>query len=122
MLTGERGWCGWKHSHFPGGLDQWPLTLSKQYSLLSKKDKLQNTNLTFPQTVLIDDAQKISRLNAPGFNGLEIGLKRKKHQIKGNQGEPAKNPPMLKLVFSLELKNSNFRSGRNLLSFDMDEI
>ena len=28
---------------------------------------------------------------------------------------------MLKLVFSLELKNSNFKSGENLPSFDMDE-
>ena len=28
---------------------------------------------------------------------------------------------MLKLVFSLELKNSNFRNGGNLLSFYMDE-
>ena len=50
------------------------------------------------------------------------GLKRKKHKIKGDQGEPAKNPLMLKLVFSLELKNSNFRSGGKLLSFDMDEF
>ena len=33
----------------------------------------------------------------------------------------AKNPPMLKLVFSLELKNSNFRSDGNLPSFDMVE-
>ena len=28
---------------------------------------------------------------------------------------------MLKLVFFLELRNSNFKSGENLLSFDMDE-
>ena len=28
---------------------------------------------------------------------------------------------MLKLVFPLELKNSNFRSSGNLLSFDTDE-
>ena len=32
-----------------------------------------------------------------------------------------KNPPMLQLVFSLELKNSNFRSDGNLPSFDMVE-
>ena len=49
------------------------------------------------------------------------GLKRKKHKIKGDQSEQAKNPPILKFVFSLELKNSNFKGGRNLLSFDMDE-
>ena len=49
------------------------------------------------------------------------GLKRKKHKIIGDQGEPAKNPLILKLVFSLELKNSNFKSGENLPSFDMDE-
>ena len=48
-------------------------------------------------------------------------LKRKKHQIKGDWGEPAKNSPMLKLVFSLELKNFNFRDSGNLLSFDVDE-
>ena len=42
------------------------------------------------------------------------GLKRKKHKIKGDRGEPAENPPILKLVFSLELKNFNFISGENL--------
>jgi len=49
------------------------------------------------------------------------GLKKKKHKIKGDRGKPAKNPPMLKLVFSLGLKNFNFRSGKNLPLFDMDE-
>ena len=46
---------------------------------------------------------------------------KKKHKIKGDRDEPTKNPPILKLVFPLELKNSNFRSSRNLLSFDVDE-
>ena len=41
--------------------------------------------------------------------------------IKGDQDDPAKNPSMLKLVFPLELKNSNFRSSGNLLRFDVDE-
>jgi len=71
-----------------------------------------------------DDAQKISKLNAPGFNRLVVAWKtwtKKKHKIKGNRGELAKNPSMLKLVFSLELKNSNFRGGGNLPSFNMDE-
>ena len=49
------------------------------------------------------------------------GLKRKKHKIKGDRDEPVKNLPMPKLVFSLELKNSNFESSENLPSFDMDE-
>ena len=49
------------------------------------------------------------------------GLKRKKYKIKGDRGEPAKNLSMLKLVFSLELKNSNFRDSGNLLSFGVDE-
>ena len=49
------------------------------------------------------------------------GLKRKKHKIKGDQGELAKKSPMIKLVFSLELKNSNFRDSRNLFSFDVNE-
>ena len=48
-------------------------------------------------------------------------MKRKKHKIKGDRGEPAKNPSNLKLVFSLKLKNSNFRSSGNLLSFDVDK-
>ena len=41
-------------------------------------------------------------------------LERKKHKIKGDWGEPAKNPLMLKLVFSLELGNSNSISGETL--------
>ena len=49
------------------------------------------------------------------------GLKRKKHKIKGDRGELAKNPLMFKSVFSLEFKNSNFRSGENLFSIDMAE-
>ena len=41
-------------------------------------------------------------MNAPGFNGLMITWKtwKERHQIKGDWGEPAKNPPILKLVFS----------------------
>ena len=50
------------------------------------------------------------------------GLKRKKHKIKGDRGELTKNPLMLKLVFSLGLKNSNFKSGENLPLFDTDEF
>ena len=42
---------------------------------LSKKDKLQSTNLAFPQTAPTDDTWNISRLNAPGFNGLEVAWK-----------------------------------------------
>ena len=71
-----------------------------------------------------NDAKKISRLNAPGFNGLLVVWKARKERntnIKDNRGELAKNPPMLKLVFPLELKNSNFRSSGNLISFDVDE-
>ena len=49
------------------------------------------------------------------------GLKRKKDRIKGDRGEPFKKPSMLKLVFSLELKNSNFKSSGNLPSFDVNE-
>ena len=47
--------------------------------------------------------------------------KKKKHKIKGNRSKLAKNLPMFKLVFSLELKNSNFRGSGNLPSLDMDE-
>ena len=47
-----------------------------------------------------DDAQKINRLNALDFNDLVIAWKawKGKHTIKGDRGEPAKNPLMLKLV------------------------
>ena len=48
-----------------------------------------------------------------GLDCLE-GLKRKKHKIKGDWGELAKNPPILKLVFSLEIRNSNSISGEKL--------
>ena len=47
------------------------------------------------------------------YGSLE-GLKRKKHKIKCDQSKPVKNPPMLKLVFSLEFRNSNYRNGENL--------
>ena len=46
---------------------------------------------------------------------------KKETQDYGDWGEPTKNPLMLKFVFPLELKNSNFRSSGNLLSFNVDE-
>ena len=46
---------------------------------------------------------------------------KKENKIKGNRGEPAKNLPMLKLVFFLEFKNSNFRSSGKLPSFDVNK-
>ena len=51
---------------------------------------------------ITDDAEKINRLNAPGFNGLVViwnAWKEKWHKIKGDRGESAKNPSILKLVF-----------------------
>ena len=54
-------------------------------------------------------------------SGSLKGLKRKKYKIKNDRGEPAKNPPMLKLVFSLKLNSSNFKDSGNLLSFDVNE-
>ena len=66
-------WLGWLEA-FP--LSWWPglvaIDLVWTIQPFSKKDKLQNTNLTFPQIVPIDATQKISRLNALGFNGLVI--------------------------------------------------
>ena len=41
-------------------------------------------------------------------------LEKKEAQDQRLPGEPAKNPPMLKLVFSLELRNSDSISGENL--------
>ena len=48
-------------------------------------------------------------------------LEKKENKIKGDRGEPAKNLPLLKLVFFLEFKNSNFRSSGNLPSFDVNK-
>ena len=45
----------------------------------------------------IDNAQKISRLDGVDFDELE-GLKKKRHKIRGDQGRPATNPSMVKLV------------------------
>ena len=53
---------------------------------------------------------KISRPNASNFNGLN-DLKRKKETIKGNRGEPTKDPPTVKLVFSLGLKYSEWMNS-----------
>ena len=49
----------------------------------------------------IDDAKKISKLNAPGFNELVIAWEawKERHKIKCDQEELAKNPSLLKLVF-----------------------
>ena len=54
--------------------------------------------------------KKISRLNGLGFNGLVITWEawKEKHKIKGDQDELAKNPPMLKLVFSSEMLKFQF--------------
>ena len=55
--------------------------------------------------IYIYGAKKISKLNALGFNGLVIvweAWKEKRHKIKGDWDESAKNLMMLKLVFSLE--------------------
>ena len=43
--------------------------------------------------IAIDDAQKISRLNAPGVKDLTTlwNAWKRKHTIKGDQGAPAKN-------------------------------
>ena len=50
------------------------------------------------------------------------GIKRKKHKIKGDWGEPTKNPPMLKLIFSYNSRLPTFEERwQNLLSFEMDE-
>ena len=54
--------------------------------------------------------KKISRLNGLGFNGLVITWEawKEKDKIKGDQDELAKNPPMLKLVFSFEMLKFQF--------------
>ena len=52
--------------------------------------------------MIIDNEKKISRLNASDFNGLVVVWKAWKEwnvKIKADRGEPANNPPMLKLVF-----------------------
>ena len=54
---------------------------------------------------------KISRPNAPGFNGMIIAWKawKKNTQSKGDQGGLAKNPSMLKLVFLLNFRVPTFQ-------------
>ena len=81
--------------------------------------------ITFKQNKCfsINNAKKNQQTKCSGLqwaSGYLEGLKRKKYKIKGDRGKPVKNPPMLKLVFSLKLKNSNFRGSGNLLSFDLD--
>ena len=71
-----------------------------------------------------DDAKKISRLNALGFNGLVIAWEawKEKDRIKGDRDEPAKNPPMLKLVFFLwNVRIPIFGIHENLPPLDVDE-
>lgn len=41
-------------------------------------------------------------------------LKRRKETIKGDWDELAKNPPMVKLVFSLGLKFNEWMNGKNV--------
>ena len=50
------------------------------------------------------------------------GLRRRKQWIKGDRGGPAKNPPMLKLVFVFQkLRNSQlFWNSENLTLFCLD--
>ena len=50
---------------------------------------------------------KISRLNAQGY-GDGLMTWREKETVKGDRYEPAKNPPMVKSVFSLEHKDGSF--------------
>ena len=79
---------------------------------------------THTHIYIYDAALKISRLKCSRLQWASDyleGLKRKKHKIKSDQGELAKNPSILKLVFPLELKNSNCRSSGNLHSFYVDK-
>jgi len=49
-------------------------------------------------------------------------LEKKETQDHRYWGEPAKNPPMLKLVLSYNLRIPTFEErGQNLLSFEVDE-
>ena len=99
--------------------------LHTQSSIFDRLKLITHTHThTHTHTYIYDDAQKISRLKWFGLQWASDclkGLKRKKHKIKCDRGEPAKNPSILKLVLPLELKNSNFRSSGNLPSFDVDK-
>ena len=51
------------------------------------------------------------------FDDLE-GLKKKKRKIRGDRGQPATNPPLIKLVFYSEIGNSKLMgivSGKTYL-------
>ena len=68
---------------------------------------------------MVDNTQKISRLDGAGFDDLE-GLKKKKQRIRGDQGWPATNPSMMKLVSlfqNMEFQTSGDRVWKNLPLF-----
>ena len=66
---------------------------------MSKELKITNkTNKKIKETISRNSYDECSEIQ--WIRGCLKGLKRKKHKIKGDWGEPAKNPPMLKLVFS----------------------
>ena len=57
---------------------------------------------------------KISRLNAPGY-GDGLMTWREKGTVKGDRYELAKNPLMVKSVFSLEYKDGGFVNSKTYL-------
>ena len=87
---------------------KWQVVISSQKGNLSCKFKL--------ESIGFDDAQKISRLNAPGFNGLMTTWKAwKERKSKDDRGESAKNPPIIKLIFSRTQEFQFFRKWKTCL-------
>ena len=66
---------------------------------------------------MTDNDQGISQLNSTDRDDVE-GLKDKKQEIRGDQGWPDTNPPMVKLAFSRERKNSPLKERILLLKKD----
>ena len=123
LLDGHQGcWCTiWVTGGVSTLLVSWTSGYrpsSNHVAFLSwKAKKLTLRNLThyFPQTVPTDDARKSIGSNASGYGDGFLVLKRKERTIKGNWCNPTKDPPTVKLIFSLEHKEGKILNGGTYL-------
>ena len=63
-----------------------------------------------------DDARKSVGWNALDYGDGFLVLKRKERTVKGDQCNPAKDPPMVRSIFSLEHKEEKILNGGTYLS------
>ena len=62
-----------------------------------------------------DEALKISRLNVSGYANDLMTWRERKRTVRGDQGEPAKDPSTVKSDFSLEHKDNEYVNGKTYL-------